>query len=101
MSAATGPDLALAEAAVQLVTAFPDAAVDVDQDDPAVQAAIWTARMWGTRRGWACLAIGHGGHYPPGGAYTFTRFAERWYRWPDQRTRLLREALAAAPAADV
>ena len=35
--------------------------------------AVWTARLWGDRDGWACLYLGHGGHYPKGSTgYTFT-----------------------------
>ena len=95
----THPDLA--EAAYQTLAAFPDADVSLPCD-PCAAAAIWTARLWGDRGGWACLYLGHGGHYPKGSSgYTFTRFKERWFRWPDERGRLLQVALTSGPEADV
>jgi hypothetical protein len=91
----------LAEAAFQTLTAFPDAEVSLPCD-PCAAAAMWTARLWGDRGGWACVYLGHGGHYPEGSsAYTFTRFEERWFRWPDDRGRLLQLALTAGSEADV
>jgi len=95
----THPDLA--EATHQTLTAFPDAEVSLPCD-PCAAAAIWTARLWGDRSGWACLYLGHGGHYPKASSgYTFTRFEERWFRWPDDRGRLLQLALTYGPEADV
>ena len=91
----------LAEAAFQTLTAFPDAEVSLPCD-PCAAAAMWTARLWGDRGGWACVYLGHGGHYPEGSsAYTFTRFEERLFRWPDDRGRLLQLALTAGSEADV
>ena len=70
----------LAEAAYQTLTEFPDAEVSLPCN-PCAAAAIWTARLWGDRDGWACLYLGHGGHCPKGSSgYTFTRFEERWFR---------------------
>jgi hypothetical protein len=91
----------LAEAAFQTLAAFPDAEVTLPCD-PCAAAAIWTARLWGDRDGWACLYLGHAGHCPKGSTgYTFTRFEERWFRWPDERGRLLHLALTSGPEADV
>lgn len=91
----------LAEAAFQTLTEFPDAEVSLPCD-PCAAAAVWTARLWGDRGGWACLYLGRGGHYPEGSSgYTFTRFEERWFRWPEERGRLLQLALSSGPEADV
>jgi hypothetical protein len=91
----------LAEAAFQAITAFPYAQVELPTISP-VAAAIWCARLWSDRAGWAPLYLGYGGHYPkPGAGYTFRRWEERWYRWPDERGRLLRLALTSAPEADI
>ena len=102
---ARGYDPGLVEAAWQAAVAFPQAGVDPPEEDPAtaraVAAAVWTARVWGTRSGWACVCCGWGGRAAPHGGYRFTRWEQRWFHWPRQRDRLLSLALAAAGAADV
>jgi hypothetical protein len=67
----------------------------------AAAAALWMARLWGHRDGQACLCVGLDGHLTPGGRYEFGRFTQSFHRWPAGRHRLLAQAMAAAPQADV
>jgi hypothetical protein len=93
------------------VTALAEAAFEVGLRHPAtvadqsayrgVPAAVWMARIWGTREGFAGVYLGHGGHYPDGGAYTFTRFVPRWLRWPDELAAALELIVGACDQADV
>lgn len=50
---------------------------------------------------WAAVFVGHEGFFTTTGKYDFKRVEERFYRWPEQRDRLLDEALEVAPEADV
>jgi hypothetical protein len=59
------------------------------------------ARLWGSREGHACLALGVDGHLSRGGRYEFRRFVQCFHRWPVGRHRLLAQAMAAADQADV
>lgn len=68
---------------------------------PDEQAALWCSRLWEDRPGRAVVGYGHDGRYKPSGSYEFTRFEQRSYAWPDDRERLLTEALAAADTVDV
>jgi hypothetical protein len=93
-------DLDLAEAAWRIAVEFPDAEVDLPIDIHAA-AGLWAGRVWGRAEGWACMAIGEGGHHGPAGKYEFTSFRHRFHRWPDQARRLFDEAHRAAPEHDV
>jgi hypothetical protein len=92
-------DLDLGLAAFELAAAFPSAEADLPLD-PMAAAGWWAGRVWGRAEGWACAAIGSGGHYAAR-KYKFTSFQHRYYRWPDDARRLLTELLCAAPEADV
>jgi hypothetical protein len=88
------------------LSAFEQAAVQPDAGgelpaSPAAEAGLWLGRVWGHREGYACVCLGHEGHYPQGGAYTFRRFEERFYRWPAERARVLKLLATAASRVDV
>jgi hypothetical protein len=68
---------------------------------PGVPAAVWMARVWGEREGYAGVHLGHGGHYPDGGAYTFTRFESRWFSWPDELATFLERVVGSGDHVDV
>jgi hypothetical protein len=93
-------DLDLGLAAFELAAAFPTAEADLPLKPPAA-AGWWAGRVWGRTEGWACAALGVGGHYTDSGRYEFTDFHHRYYRWPDHTRRFLVELLRAAPEADV
>jgi hypothetical protein len=59
------------------------------------------ARIWGDREGYAGVHLGHGGHYPDGGAYEFKRFESRWFSWPDELATALELIVGACDQADV
>jgi hypothetical protein len=101
---AGGYDVDLAEAVFTLGAGLPVAELAVAGDPAtsrATAAALWMARLWGDRDGHACLCVGEGGHLGPGGRYAFARFTQHFHRWPQGRARLLAQAMAAAPHADV
>jgi hypothetical protein len=91
---------ALAETAFEVTLRHPATAAD-QSAYPGVPAAVWMARIWGTGEGFAGVYLGHGGHYPEGGAYTFTRFVPRWFRWPDELAAALELIVGACTQADV
>jgi hypothetical protein len=92
---------ALPEAVFLLATAFDSSPVDPDDEPPEAQAALWFARVWGGREGYACMWLGFGGYYTPAGKYDFERVNQRFLPWPDQRHRALDLAMATADGADV
>jgi hypothetical protein len=98
-----GYDAEVVEAVFTVGAALPVAALDGGDAATAraAAAALWMARLWGQRDGYACLCLGHGGHLSPTGRYVFDRFTQRLDRWPAGRARLLAEAMAAAGHADV
>jgi hypothetical protein len=99
-----GVDVELVEAVFAVGASLPVAELAVPGDDAtgrAAAAALWMARLWGSREGHACLALGVDGHLSRGGRYEFRRFVQCFHRWPVGRHRLLAQAMAAADQADV
>ena len=97
-------DLDLVEAAFAVGVGLPVAELVVAGDPAtarAAAAALWMARLWGDRPGFACLCVGLGGHLSQTGSYGFDRFTQCFHRWPAGRHRLLAQAMAAADQADV
>jgi hypothetical protein len=97
-------DLDLVEAVFAVGAGLPVAELAVAGDPAtarAAAAALWMARLWGDRSGYACLCIGLGGHLSQNGSYGFDRFTQCFHRWPAGRHRLLAQAMAAASQADV
>jgi hypothetical protein len=97
---AEGIVTALAEAAFEVALRHPPTEAD-QSARPGVPAAVWMARVWGDREGYAGIFLGHGGHYPDGGGYAFTRFESRWFRWPKQLPDALELVVGACTQADV
>jgi hypothetical protein len=101
---AGGYDIDLVEAAFAVGGGLPLAELAVPGDPVtarAAAAALWMARLWGDRQGYACLCVGDGGHPGPNGRYEFRRFTQHFHRWPTDRHRLLAQAMANAPHADI
>jgi len=101
---ASGYDVDLADAVFALGAGLPVAELAVPGDPAtgrAAAAALWMARVWGDRDGYACLCVGEGGHLGTGGRYQFRSFRQSFHPWPARRARLLGQAMAAAPHADV
>jgi hypothetical protein len=97
-------DLDLVEAVFAVGAGLPVAELMVAGDPAtarAAAAALWMARLWSDRPGYACLCIGLGGHLSQNGRYEFRRFTQCFHRWPAGRHRLLAQAMAAADQADV
>jgi hypothetical protein len=97
-------DSDLIEAIFTLGSGLPIAGLAVAGDPAtsrAAAAALWMARLWGDRPGYACLCIGLEGHLGPSGSYEFGRFTQSFHRWPAGRHRLLAQAMAAAGTGDV
>jgi hypothetical protein len=91
---------ALAEAAFEVALRHPTTAAD-QSAYPGVPAAVWMARVWGSREGFAGIHLGHGGHYPEGGAYEFARFESQWFCWPGELAAALELIVGAGDKADV
>jgi putative DNA primase/helicase len=91
---------ALAETAFEVALRHPATVAD-HSAYPGVPAAVWMARIWGSRQGFAGVHLGQGGHYPDGGAYDFTRFESRWFRWPGELAAALELIVGACAQADV
>jgi hypothetical protein len=96
----TPAELDLAVAAFEVAVGHPGTVAD-QSAHPGVPAAVWMARIWGDREGYAGVHLGHGGHYPNGGSYEFARFESRWFRWPDNLDLALQLVVGACEAADV
>jgi hypothetical protein len=96
----TPAELDLALAAFEVALRHPPTMAD-QSAHPGVPAAVWMARIWGDREGYAGVHLGHGGHYPNGGAYEFARFESRWFRWPDNLDLALQLIVSTCEAADV
>jgi putative DNA primase/helicase len=96
----TPAELELALAAFEVALRHPPTTAD-QSTHPGVPTAVWMARVWGNREGYAGVFLGHGGHYPDGGAYDFTRFETRWFRWPGELATALELIVGAGPQADV
>jgi hypothetical protein len=99
-----GVDAELVEAVFAVGAGLPVAELTVPGDAAtgrAAAAALWMARLWGNREGYACLCLGVDGHLGQGGRYGFRRFIQYFHRWPTGRHRLLAQAMAAADQADV
>jgi putative DNA primase/helicase len=97
-------DLDLVEAAFAVGAGLPVTELVVSGDPAtarAAAAALWMARLWGDRPGYACLCLGLDGHLSQNGSYEFDRFIQSFHRWPAGRRRLLAQAMAAADQADV
>jgi hypothetical protein len=97
-------DLDLVEAVFAVGVGLPVAELTVPGDEAtgrAAAAALWMARLWGNRDGYACLCLGVDGHLGQGGRYGFRRFTQHVHRWPAGRHRLLAQAMVAADQADV
>jgi hypothetical protein len=97
-------DLDLVEAVFAVGVGLPVAELTVPGDEAtgrAAAAALWMARLWGNRDGYACLCLGVDGHLGQGGRYGFRRFTQHFHRWPAGRHRLLAQAMVAADQADV
>jgi hypothetical protein len=97
-------DLDLIEAVFAVGACLPVAELAVASDTAtgrAAAAALWMARLWGDRPGYACLCVGLDGHLSYSGGYEFGRFTQSFHRWPVGRYRLLAQAIAAADTGDV
>jgi hypothetical protein len=101
---AGGYDIDLVEAVFAVGGGLPVAELAVPGDlvtARAAAAALWMARLWGDRQGYACVCVGDGGRPGPGGGYEFRRFTQHFHRWPTDRHRVLAQAMAAASRADI
>jgi hypothetical protein len=96
----TPAELDLALAAFEVALRHPPTTAD-QSAHPGVPAAVWMARMWGDREGYASVHLGHGGHYPNSGSYEFARFESRWFRWPGELADALQLVVGACEQADV
>jgi hypothetical protein len=97
---AEGIVIALAETAFEVALRHPATVAD-QSAFPGVPAAVWLARVWGIRQGFAGVHLGHGGYYRGGGAYDFARFESRWFRWPGELAAALELIVGACGQADV
>lgn len=77
-----------------------DSSTDDVQCGDAQMATMYADLLWGGDTGWAALALGDNPHYE-NGKYKHSQFSQRFYRWPDDRPRLIADAIANAPKADV
>lgn len=71
--------------------------------DARADAEGFVDALYGQRRGFAFLGLGRDGRFNDRGTYTFPKgcFVQRSYLWPDDREKLLEEALAEAETLDV